>query len=1117
MASCSRVNSLYTRAINIQRDQFRPETVTAYLPTSRALQTLKQIAAGFEHTESPRAWALIGPYGSGKSAFALYLAALSSGGGSDTFELAAPALQMLDARLLQRFKQQFNARGLLPVMINGTPEALEYRLQQALQQAAVFDSQLQADMAQQLAEQLTLSQLMAQLEALQQRWCEQQGEGVLLVIDELGKFLEYQAHHSGANGIHLLQLLAEATLTKPIYIVVMLHQAFEYYSHGMAKRQRDEWTKVQGRYESIAFIEPAEQVLQVVASAFSEPDSAVRGETERWVELLMAQQALPGHLSRGDALELFHRCQPLHPLTLLLLPLLCQKVAQNERTLFTYLGSREPAGLQQQLDSGQAGEWIKPWQLYDYFTLNQPGVRSDPLTRHRWLEIETALERFGHQPSLPRGRELIKTIGLLNLIQAQQGFKASQPLLKALFGKGFNKMLTALERQSVITYRRFNQEYRLWAGSDFNLQQALESELKQQGELSIAAVLNQELPLSPLVTRRLTIERGTLRYYLRQFIDSTTVTALQQPAEVPTLWYYLRRVNDEPPPTPKSRHDILVVCELAERLLEAAKERYALLQLPQRHAELSSDAVAQKEYQSWLQNSAMRLRQQLNELLQSTHNRKVQQWFYRGRAQLDITDRRQLQHYLSQWMAACYPQSPKIDNELINRDKLSTSANTGRKKLIKAMLEAADQPDLGIQKYPAEKSLYRSLLLESGLHQCLDGRYQFALPTKQDDKCGFLPVFAAIDAKLARNEGSGVELEALYTELKQPPFGIKEGVLPLIILLYLLINNRDVALYYEGRFSERLSLAQMEMLCRRPKFFALERFQLEGLRADLFNRYLDSVVGRVREDARLIDIVKPLVSFINGLPEYSRQTRSLSPQAEAVRDAFEQAQSPGKLLFEALPQACGFSSLNDRAVEEQFIERLIQALRELKGAYDLLLRRWQSHLLTLLLPEHEGPEPLPTVTLRQQLQQRYQGLERLTPDKQGLGAFIRRLTDRGHEDQKWLESIATLLGRAPPAKWNDARLLEAEVALKAVAEKLKNLHQLSLAIDENPQAEDEVVLLKWVDSRHGERSRVVTLTPSQQQALQQKQQQVEGVLADLDESSRLALMASLLQGVTGEG
>ena len=110
----------------------------------------------------------------------------------------------------------------------------------------------------------------------------------------------------------------------------------------------------------------------------------------------------------------------------------CQKVAQNERTLFSYLGSQESFGLNKLLEEfNTIDDVIYPHHVYDYFITNQPAVLGDHMTHRRWAEVVTAIERLGDAPL--EQIEFLKTIGLFNIIGVQGGIKASKELLATLF------------------------------------------------------------------------------------------------------------------------------------------------------------------------------------------------------------------------------------------------------------------------------------------------------------------------------------------------------------------------------------------------------------------------------------------------------------------------------------------------------------------------------------------------------------------------------------------------------------------------------------------------------------------------------------------------------------
>ena len=97
--------------------------------------------------------------------------------------------------------------------------------------------------------------------------CESGGSGLLVVIDELGKFLEYATQQPAQGDMFVLQTLAEfadRSENTPLLLMTILHQAFERYAERAGKSQQEEWAKVQGRFEDIAFSESTEQVLRLV-------------------------------------------------------------------------------------------------------------------------------------------------------------------------------------------------------------------------------------------------------------------------------------------------------------------------------------------------------------------------------------------------------------------------------------------------------------------------------------------------------------------------------------------------------------------------------------------------------------------------------------------------------------------------------------------------------------------------------------------------------------------------------------------------------------------------------------------------------------------------------------
>ena len=94
--------------------------------------------------------------------------------------------------------------------------------------------------------------------------------GILLVIDELGKGLEFAAWHQENDDLYLLQQLAElpADAQSPkVFVLGLLHQSFTEYAQNLTKTQRNEWSKVQGRFEDIPFTSSNDHMLYLMSQA----------------------------------------------------------------------------------------------------------------------------------------------------------------------------------------------------------------------------------------------------------------------------------------------------------------------------------------------------------------------------------------------------------------------------------------------------------------------------------------------------------------------------------------------------------------------------------------------------------------------------------------------------------------------------------------------------------------------------------------------------------------------------------------------------------------------------------------------------------------------------------
>ncbi len=1122
------IKTHYTRSVNLQRDANSIEIVQTYIPTTRALKLFDRVSNGFTNEQAPRAWSIVGPYGAGKSANQNFLSQLLSSPDAVTTTAAYKVLKSVSPGLCRIFiKETKGTKGYLKVLITGSPEPMGKRILQGLSQASEqhwatikgknpkIINLLSDACGNEAVTITTISNLMNKLQAaLLKTGC----KGVVLVIDELGKFLEYEARHYGANDIYLLQALAETACTEgesKLFLFVLLHQSFEQYAKGLGENLKNEWSKVQGRFEEIPFLESAEQVLRIVGAAFEhhftiKEKAKLRKQTSKIVQLLIEQNAIPGVLDEKATTDLLCNSYPLHPVSAILLPLLCQKVAQNERTLFSYLGSHEEYGLQDMLlHIDSIDSWVYPHHLYDYFITNQPAVLGDHTTHRRWAEVVTSLERLGDAPE--DQIQLLKTIGILNIIGIKGGFKPSKAILETCVRSDSNasSVIKALIDKSIIMYRKFSGEYRVWQGSDFDLESAVEDELNNLGEFSLATVLNEQKALMAVVARRYTIENGTLRYFIPEFVDAQTFKETPRQTDTPRLIFFLATAQDdekifhEQVSKSYSNLDVVGLCLNGTQLRETTAEVIALRQVQIARQELNSDPVAKREFENRLTAAEQTENATLQNLLE---NPEENVWFSRGK-QLSVTHKRDFQENLSLVLNKAYNKAPKLHNELINRDRPSVQANAARNKLLSAMINHQNEIDLGIEKFPPEKAIYRSILRETGIHN--SDTMQFVAPPGNST---LFSVWQKIDEFLDSTEDEAKSFADLNQMLMAPPYGVKAGILPIVYIAVYIVYQHELALYEERRYRPFFTEEMLERFVKRPDEFTFQRFRISGLRASIYQEY--SKVVKSGDQLNIVQLARPLAKWIGGLEQYTQKTKSIeiSDKAKRVRDAFNLAKSPENLLLEGIPKALGYEQeLKKKQPNlEGFASALNESLQELKTAYPNMVKQQIRMLLQAFHMDKNGS----LADLRRK-SSRYAGLDQYTVDVDGLKGFIKRLTKPDGDDEQWLENILMFLGQKPSAKWSDTDRDEADVKLSYFSKKLLDLETLRIHYDRRTAEEGEgdfdVILLKSLKKGKKSLDEVVVIEQSQHSAVQGAKEKLKQTLNENKNSDlKLAVLAELV-------
>ena len=600
-------------------------------------------------------------------------------------------------------------------------------------------------------------------------------------------------------------------------------------------------------------------------------------------------------------------------------------------------------------------------------------------------------------------------------------------------------MLRKLVGRGVITYRKRVDEYRLWEGSDFDIDAATETHIRGEGA-SLAELLSRLVPLPPVVAQRHSYRTGTLRYFDRVYIDREEELQALDPATVKgdgLVVYWLPRQTPQPIPIylEDGRPIALVARQATPQLRSAGLEVAALESIDRTETALQTDGVARREVRRRLSLARDALESALNAVYGDDSSRAT--WFGGQKNRKEGFNAA-----LSTLCDRVYDHGPVLWNELINRDALTSQGARAQRELISALLTNPTVPRLGIEGYGPDYSIYASVLARTGIHRDAGGRWQVAPPSDP----GLKHIWRAVEDFCLSARSKRRPLSELYDVLSQPPFGVKKGIIPILIALVLQYHHDDVSVYYEGSFVPILRPHHFELLVKHPGDFAVKHFELRGIRWSLFTDLQELIAEggppgpqHVR-NATLLTVVRPLLRFAAGLPSVTRHATDLGREASAVRDALLTVTEPDDLLFSALPRALGGEPLGPDgstapATGNRFRKDLVTAVRELQSYYDELLDRCRHAIRGAFGVRAD------ITRLREDLRVRASYLVGAVIEPR-LRSFVLAAADESATDQKWIESLAMIVADRPVESWGPDGLSLFEASLPIFSRRFASLESL---------------------------------------------------------------------------
>jgi hypothetical protein len=962
---------------NILRDKSKS---LKYVVTPNATKIFERIFSSIN--SSNKSFTVIGNYGTGKSTF-----------------LWALEKNLLKEKIYFSTKLNDKYKSYQFLKILGDATSLTFAFQKVLG----------------LSSETTSREIIEALEK-KRKVADKKKNGYVIIIDEFGKFLEHINKNKESNDLYLLQLVSEWAndADKNTYFIITLHQNFVSYSSSLDLIDRQEWEKIKGRFVDLLFNEPVEQLLFFASNQLEKieiPEKLEQDFSKLNDDIIKSNLVNFNQTSNSGLSE---KLFPLDWLSANVLVQALQRYGQNERSLFTFLNDFNNSMKDDDV------LYFNVSSVYDYLinTLSSDIQNYNNPHRPQWLSSMRALERaeLNFAEDYTIASQVIKTICLVNIFGKSGGNFNSDFAVNYL--KGTTKLkagaivaaIHKLEKSGIIRFYKHSNKLNFLEGTDIDIEQELTDITKEiEADFSIAEELGKLITFPVENAKRHSFERGTPRYFEYRILnDISEIKYAEGSLDGYINLIFNAKIKDKEviEASTNAESNLFVLYKNSDEIYNEifTINKYKLLLI-----KFSSDVNASKLLMEELQHHVNKLhRFVLQNLYAET---KENSWFYLG-VNKPVTSKKDLNSLLSKICDLEFTKTPNLKNELFNREKLSPQINTARKFLMRKILEFEQDSLLGFEesKFPPEKSIYLSLLKNTGIHRVNNGVFQYNQPTE----VSFLALWVECVSFLNSAKSSKRNLAELYEILKSKPFKLKRGFVEFWIPLFLIIKKEDYALFHETNgFVPFISDDILDLIHKSPHNYSIKSYDVSGLNINLLEGYKELVnVGDDVSGAKstFLSIFGNFLRFYRGLNDYSISTKKLTDKSIKLRDAIKTAKDPEDALFNQFPHALGFHSLSlkeDEEVLKNYTSHIQDAIRELRNCYDDLIDR-----IEITISESLDCKGLSFVDYKKSITTKLGSIDsNLLSTEQNV--FFKRVFSPLDDRVSWLKSIADVaLGKS---------------------------------------------------------------------------------------------------------
>ena len=803
--------------------------------------------------------------------------------------------------------------------------------------------------------------------------------GIYVIYDEFSKFLEANISEASVSDTKMLQDFAEKcnrSGSTQMHLLLISHKEISNYIDILPKQKVDGWRGVSERFTHIHLNNNFAQTYEIISSV-------IQKDITRWNDFCAqfagnfsnTAQRYVSHpifadLPVEEVEALIYSCYPLHPVSTFVLPRLSECIAQNERTLFTFLSAKGTSTLPNFLDvyDDDHFQMITPDLIYDYF---EPLFKKEPYSSDLYKTYQLTTTILAKLDPSSIESKIVKTLSLIYVLEQFEKLAPTRDELVGIYSIDYtvDEVEQAIDhligKEYVIYLKRSNNYLRLKQTSGVDIHQKIFDMITaQKGKVSVKDTLNKANYDSYIYPSRYNDEREMTRYFSFVFIDESEVTS-------DTNWVIKSEMLSGGGiiygTIPSSNESIPV---LKSTLLNTSTQtEQAVFILPKRFVKIE-EVVAEFNAVSTLREAATDdkilfdeydvVYDDLREVIASYIQGYTQPETFKSRyihngAECSIGRKAALTGLLSDICENVFSLTPTINNEAINKDDITSIAYNSRSKIISGLLRGELEKGLGLTGSGQEVSIMRSTLIRTGIVCEENGVTKINLCPDDTYLANVLNTIVEF-IRGARQSGQQ-SFDDLYVKLTSSEYhiGLRRGLIP--IYLAVVIHEFKQSILITDRFGQvGISTDTILQINAEPKSFSVSYLdwnpEKELFINNLAELFKEHIIEAEKTNNAYEYVVMAMRRWYMSLPKYSKEIKrtltgdKVDKRYVSFARSLRQGTGAHELLFEKLPEAFGYTPeftpgvLENIAAAKNYFDNtltmlkqaLIKEVKELFGA-----------------------------------------------------------------------------------------------------------------------------------------------------------------------------------------